>query len=100
MRDADAVAVAVLVRDRDAWQTLALQAIGVLRTCTPLMPRPGDHKQQIDDIERSLLLQVMRDCDGNHMEAARRLGLAYKTLRYKLYGHEKISAAREDVASV
>lgn len=45
----------------------------------------------IEEIERQYLLAALQDCHGNMTEAARRLGISFRSIRYKLskYGIRK-----------
>jgi two-component system response regulator HydG len=42
----------------------------------------------LEDIERSTILQTLRDLGGNKSEAARRLGITRRTLKLKLKKYE------------
>ncbi|MGI9040081.1 MAG: sigma-54-dependent transcriptional regulator [Gemmatimonadales bacterium] len=48
---------------------------------TPALPRPG---MDLDQWERSIIEQALRDSDGNQTRAAQRLGISRDTLRYRL----------------
>ena len=45
------------------------------------LPRPG---MDLDQWERSIIEQALRDADGNQTRAAQRLGISRDTLRYRL----------------
>ena len=41
----------------------------------------------LDQWERTLIEQTLRECDGNQTRAAQRLGISRDTLRYRLKKH-------------
>jgi DNA-binding NtrC family response regulator len=46
---------------------------------------------RLPDVERHLIRQALRRCEGNLRPAARLLGISYKTLQYRIrkYGLER-----------
>jgi len=46
--------------------------------------RPLDLKRLIDDIEKEILIHVLREAEGNQKEAAAKLGIKYTTLNEKV----------------
>ncbi|MCA9573533.1 MAG: sigma-54-dependent Fis family transcriptional regulator, partial [Myxococcales bacterium] len=44
-------------------------------------------KERVDAYERGVVLAVLRECDGNRSEAARRLRISRATLHEKLNKH-------------
>jgi DNA-binding NtrC family response regulator len=50
----------------------------------PASPPPG---MPLDQWERTLIEQALRECDGNQTRAAQRLGISRDTLRYRLKKH-------------
>jgi two-component system response regulator AtoC len=50
----------------------------------PAFPPPG---MPLDQWERTLIEQALRECDGNQTRAAQRLGISRDTLRYRLKKH-------------
>ena len=50
----------------------------------PVSPPPG---LPLDQWERTLIEQALRECDGNQTRAAQRLGISRDTLRYRLKKH-------------
>ena len=50
----------------------------------PGFPPPG---MLLDQWERTLIEQALRECDGNQTRAAQRLGISRDTLRYRLKKH-------------
>jgi two-component system, NtrC family, response regulator AtoC len=50
----------------------------------PAFPPPG---MPLDQWERTLIQQALRECEGNQTRAAQRLGISRDTLRYRLKKH-------------
>jgi two-component system response regulator AtoC len=50
----------------------------------PASPPPG---MPLDQWERTLIEQALRECEGNQTRAAQRLGISRDTLRYRLKKH-------------
>jgi len=50
----------------------------------PASPPPG---MPLEQWERTLIEQALRECDGNQTRAAQRLGISRDTLRYRLKKH-------------
>jgi DNA-binding NtrC family response regulator len=50
----------------------------------PAFPPPG---MPLDQWERTLIEQALRECEGNQTRAAQRLGISRDTLRYRLKKH-------------
>lgn len=83
----DVRAIAVLVRDRDAWKALALQAIGVLEARGAVdQPALGQHDAQLDAFEKSLIERVLQRTGGNVLQSAAQLGISRPRL------HDRIRA--------
>lgn len=82
MTSLDVDAIAALVRDRDAWQRLALQALGVLqsRTASVSEPWPGQHEAQVEAFKKMLIEHTLGECEWNVRLTANRLGLNRTTL--------------------
>jgi DNA-binding NtrC family response regulator len=55
-----------------------------LSTDELMAPSPSAESTNVKAVERQLIEQVMRDCQGNKSEAARRLGLTRKQLYVRL----------------
>ncbi len=91
MKDADVVAVAVLVQDRDAWKALALQAIHVINSI-PVEVSAVSMGLGLLEVERygarkaarSYLEPLLVSCNWNRAEAARMSGVSYKTFLDKM----------------
>ncbi len=50
----------------------------------PSTPAPGSLANTLGERERDLILDALRSGQGNRREAAQRLGISQRTLRYKL----------------
>lgn len=88
MTSPDVAAVAVLVRDRDAWQALALQAIAALqampRGSSYVEPWLGEHDAQVAAFERGLIEQVLLAQGWNVKRCSELLGLKRSTLTNRM----------------
>jgi DNA-binding NtrC family response regulator len=86
-----ALVIVTLTRDRDAWQKVALDALGVLAgvNTAGLVNDEGRHLEQLRSIELALINRAMRTCENNKARTARYLGITYKMLNYKLRTLEK-----------
>lgn len=94
--NADARVVVELTRDRDAWQSLALRAMEIIRATSALEGEiknwPGHHLQQVREIDFALIARAMDGANGNKMKAARFLGISRTALVYKLNYKRKLAA--------
>ncbi|MBV7434548.1 sigma-54 dependent transcriptional regulator [Cardiobacteriaceae bacterium TAE3-ERU3] len=45
---------------------------------------PADLETHLAQVERKLLLDALKSCDGNKTQAAERLGITFRAMRYKL----------------
>jgi len=59
---------------------------------TPGAPRqalsPLDKQMTVQEAEKQLIIQALRECDGNRTEAAVRLGMSRRTLHRKLHKYQ------------
>jgi two-component system response regulator HydG len=64
----------------------------------PVSDDPGAEwtlEQRLQQIERNILEDTLRQCRGNQAEAARRLGLRPNTLYYKLQRYGMLKKGEE-----
>jgi two-component system response regulator PilR (NtrC family) len=72
-------------------------AIDVSAGDAPALPETGiDLDRVLEDFERSILIKMMERTKGNRTEAARLLGVSFRSLRYRL---SKLGIAGTDAAS-
>ena len=58
--------------------------ISVLNQVSELHDTPSDYKQELKDKENSIILDMLRACNGKRKDVADKLGMSPRTLRYKL----------------
>ena len=82
----------------DAFPTLGgLSAAAPSLTSAPLVPESGlDLERVVEDFERSIIISALERTGGNRTEAARLLGVSFRSLRYRL---SKLGITGADVAS-
>jgi two-component system response regulator PilR (NtrC family) len=71
---------------RDAFPTLGnLSVAAPSLTGVPFVPESGlDLERVVEDFERSILISALERTGGNRTEAARLLGVSFRSLRYRL----------------
>lgn len=67
--------------------------------CNPLQPETGQGASKLGNIvrmsEARAILNTLRECGGKRIEAARRLGISERTLRYRLASYREAGVAME-----
>jgi two-component system response regulator PilR (NtrC family) len=94
-------AVTLTTADRVTADTLpsltGVPGIGPAAGAAPAMPETGiDLEKTVEDFERSILIKTMERTKGNRTEAARLLGVSFRSLRYRL---SKLGIAGTDSGS-
>jgi two-component system response regulator PilR (NtrC family) len=81
----------------DAFPSLGrLSAAAPSLTNAPLVPESGlDLERVVEDFERSIIISALERTGGNRTEAARLLGVSFRSLRYRL---SKLGITGADVA--
>jgi len=81
----------------DAFPSLGrLSAAAPSLTNAPLVPESGlDLEHVVEDFERSIIISALERTGGNRTEAARLLGVSFRSLRYRL---SKLGITGADVA--
>ena len=67
---------------RDTTNEITPEDIGMLGEGSGARPRTGNFKEEVERLERQLVIDAMAEAEGNQAEAARRLGLSYHQFRY------------------
>jgi two-component system response regulator PilR (NtrC family) len=81
----------------EAFPTLSgLSTVVPSLTSAPLVPESGlDLERVVEDFERSIIISALERTGGNRTEAARLLGVSFRSLRYRL---SKLGVTGADVA--